>query len=208
MSRIADFAHRTEIVARFKRALLIFWLPLVLLAIVPAIVTAISARFEVFEPAKLAPEKPTNTIPEGPRFDSPSISPLPTIEAPSVADNSLMKEFPPFVADCQASSERTCDKTECRAAPDNFVFWRASLNVLTVSRSGTGSTGCYMSVEDVVNTEIPLPNGVKTTMDLPRKVCINAHAETGSRASINNRHAWAQCEIRGRWVQLIVHTVP
>jgi glycosyltransferase involved in cell wall biosynthesis len=46
MSGFAEFARRTELVARFKRALLIFWLPLVLAAAVPAIIVALATWFE------------------------------------------------------------------------------------------------------------------------------------------------------------------
>jgi hypothetical protein len=42
MNRLAEFVQRTEIAARFKRALLIFWLPLVLAAALPAIWTALT----------------------------------------------------------------------------------------------------------------------------------------------------------------------
>ena len=46
MISLVELAHRTEITARFRRTLLIFWLPLVLAAVVPAIVTAVATWFE------------------------------------------------------------------------------------------------------------------------------------------------------------------
>jgi hypothetical protein len=45
VNSLVELAHRTEIAARFRRTLLIFWLPLVLAALVPAIVTAVAAWF-------------------------------------------------------------------------------------------------------------------------------------------------------------------
>lgn len=41
MTTIEGFAHRTKIMARFKLGILIFWVPLVSAAIVPAIITAL-----------------------------------------------------------------------------------------------------------------------------------------------------------------------
>lgn len=50
MNNIMEFAHRTEILARLKRTFLIFWLPLVLAAVIPAIAGAIAARFPELVP--------------------------------------------------------------------------------------------------------------------------------------------------------------
>ncbi len=55
MNSLADFVHRTEVLARFKRAMLVFWLPLVLAAAVPAVVTTIAYWLE-----KPVPESPVS----------------------------------------------------------------------------------------------------------------------------------------------------
>jgi carbon starvation protein CstA len=39
MMSSADFAERTQLRSRFKRAILIFWIPLLVLAVVPIVVT-------------------------------------------------------------------------------------------------------------------------------------------------------------------------
>jgi hypothetical protein len=46
MSAVVEFGHRTQIVARLKHALLAFWVPLVLAALVPTIVTVVASRFD------------------------------------------------------------------------------------------------------------------------------------------------------------------
>jgi hypothetical protein len=50
---IIEFEKRTQIATRFKRALVIFWLPLILLATVPALLTAITALLANFRAARL-----------------------------------------------------------------------------------------------------------------------------------------------------------
>ena len=62
MSTVVEFGHRTQIVARFKRALLIFWVPLVLAALVPAIVTVVTSWFEGPVSTPLPSPLPTKDI--------------------------------------------------------------------------------------------------------------------------------------------------
>jgi hypothetical protein len=39
-------------------------------------------------------------------------------------------------------------------------------------------------------------------MQLPGKVCVNAHAETGSGIRNISVTAWMQCALTGQWVQV------
>jgi hypothetical protein len=91
MSSLAAFVHRTGIATRFKRALLIFWLPLVLAAIVPAVVTTVAYWLDA--PARPSPTPTpsptpplTNDAPLGASASPPSeVAPPPSVNVPTVS---------------------------------------------------------------------------------------------------------------------------
>lgn len=116
-----------------------------------------------------------------------------------------MQDFAPFVSDsfkCQSSSDRgaTCDRTNCTSAPSNYAFWEKSLKLDNIS-SGGRNNRCTMSFDNMRDVEVSLSSGEKATLKQPGKICVNAHAETGSGAANIGRTAWTQCQLSGKWVQ-------
>ncbi len=87
MSSLTEFAFRTQIVARLKHALLIFWVPLVLAALVPVIMTVVASWFETPVPQlrELVPLQP-----------SPAVTPNLYLRSPTDLD--IMVDTAPFVA--------------------------------------------------------------------------------------------------------------
>src|SRR6266436_8241086 len=85
MSSFVEFAQRTEIVARFKRVLLLFWLPLVLAAAVPAVMIVVAAWFESPNSIQLLPP-------------SPKEPPLPELEVVPPAPTPVLGDGTPAVA--------------------------------------------------------------------------------------------------------------
>jgi hypothetical protein len=89
MNAAVEFARRTQIVARLKYALLIFWVPLVLAALVPAIVVAVAPRFEKSASEPLPPSSPSLTA-TPPVVGSP---PAQDILSPPAAPSALEDAF-------------------------------------------------------------------------------------------------------------------
>lgn len=128
---------------------------------------------------------------------------LPTFALPAYSQSA--EDISPFVADsfkCQSKSDRgaTCDRTVCTNAPANYAYIKDTLKVREISGNGRNRR-CNFSLEEMRDVEFALPSGVKATMQMPGKICVNAHAETGSGVRNISRTAWAQCELTGQWVQ-------
>jgi hypothetical protein len=78
---LEGFIHRTQIGARFKRALLFYWLPLVVAAVVPVIVTILVSWFQGPEPEpSRLPQAPAAISPADTQFPPPDKGPM--VEAP------------------------------------------------------------------------------------------------------------------------------
>jgi hypothetical protein len=104
MNSLAGFAHRTQILARFKRAMLIFWLPLVLAAVVPAVVTTVAYWLEKPEPASpmTAPpadpkSRPDPTVPSLPATPAER-STTPALSTDPLIANAVSGPIPPASA--------------------------------------------------------------------------------------------------------------
>src|SRR5262245_32101276 len=109
-----------------------------------------------------------------------SIMTLSTMVTGFAACAQALQPFTPFVVDsykCQARSDRgaTCDRTVCTTAPDNYAFWKESLAVRPISNAGRGNSWCRHSMHDMRDVPVGLPGGATTTIQLPGKICVNAH---------------------------------
>jgi len=109
MSAIAEFARRTQLLKRFKRALLIFWLPLVFVAVLP-IVAAIIPWVAESEPVPSEPEPVGQTSTQFEQI------PLPAKRDTSAAVRSEATA-PVVVADPANAQTRAAHSDQQAAAP-------------------------------------------------------------------------------------------